>query len=1207
MKDPAPRGRRYYSLLGQSTKIAHKGRRYYPLVRTDGLSLTLQKCCKQSMPTNTQTPSALQGGPEQPRDSSLRSRSFSHGRLRTLACKKRAAEKRGFRSEVAILERRKKRSFKTRTNRQLFRAFKQATSKHCVDVAPHTMLSPGALEASLVSHKPQKYQAERWLFKRYKEPPRPKNKHSNQTSCLKISYNHNLRIGTLNCKGLKPHGEDVKQHLLIQAMRSQNIDILFLQETHLNTNSCEVVQGHTFIYSTSITDEQRKQADENRKDARNRANGGGNGHRQVNTRQTTLDREFHGVAVILNPFAKLHLSDYEQISGRLMSISLHASGPPIHILNAYAPQSATPSQTKEAFYDCLESHFNSFPRAHVRYIVGDFNVRLHAKCDHEYMLGPHIFGRGLAYLHCISSEVMENRRLFLSFCAGCDLFVMNTWFDKPAQKQLTFREPASKHEPPWTPDRFAQLDFVLAPNRWKNSIKDVSARPELFIDSDHYIVVTDCRVRLQAKNEVSRPLKYRMPTAQQKEHFNQFIAQLMQKNVFQDADSFLDAVQQAEMHCFTRVPREQRRPYISPSTWQKITRRNEAHERHDWMTVNQLNVEIKRDARKDKRRALLHTLEQCRTEKEKWEGPKILKSKKIVKFTKLKDRHGNRVGYDKRAEAIADYLYHVQWQPEQLPPNRERGKVVRTQLEINCNPITSSEIISAIQKMKAGKAPGHDCISIDTIKALNYDNCELLTQVLNQWWIHESIPNNHLLAKVVSIFKKGNTQDLANYRPISLLTCAYKIFASVLQARIAAVCDVHLAATQYGFRAARSTQQPLFIARRIQDIAEQSGSDLLLVFLDWEKAFDKINHERMFEALNRMNFPPKILRIIKALYAAPCFHVQHDEFISGTYVQNCGIRQGCPLSPYLFVIVMSVMFSDIRAEHHRILSHGKLDHVLFSEILYADDTVLVTRNTRTMNVLLHAVEQESHYYGLKLNQSKCAAVTTNRRHGIKFRDGTPVPHEEHVTYLGGIVTRNVNVGAEIENRISATMATWRRMHLFFSQANCPIHWKLVVYNSMIRSKLLYGLETLELTTGLLSKLEAVQLRGLRKILHMSTTYINRANTNLEVYRRANQAIATRQGQDSSLTWSIQQCIEVKRIKLTGHLLRANNNDPMRQVSFLNDSAAPYRPNSRRPGRPRKNWMVTSLELCWKKLHNIPFVNSQEQQSQLLEAARQRLF
>ena len=71
--------------------------------------------------------------------------------------------------------------------------------------------------------------------------------------------------------------------------------------------------------------------------------------------------------------------------------------------------------------------------------------------------------------------------------------------------------------------------------------------------------------------------------------------------------------------------------------------------------------------------------------------------------------------------------------------------------------------------MKKGKVPGHDKINVDTFKALDAENCKFLTLAFNEWWTSESIPADHLKALVVSIFKKGHTKDIANYRPISYL------------------------------------------------------------------------------------------------------------------------------------------------------------------------------------------------------------------------------------------------------------------------------------------------------------------------------------------------------------------------------------------------------------------------------------------------------
>ena len=207
-----------------------------------------------------------------------------------------------------------------------------------------------------------------------------------------------------------------------------------------------------------------------------------------------------------------------------ISISLQTAGPPVHILNAYAPQSGAASHIKEAFYDQVESCLTTLPRAHPKYVLGDFKARIHAKLDHEHMFGPHIFGRGRKYLHFTSDEVAENRYMFLIFCASCDLKVMNTFFQKVPENQFTFREPATNHEPPWTPERFAQLDYVLAPESLKDGKKNKGCdcySPYLFgFWPLHFGCGLLCLLQAKPKH-VHKP-KYRQPTPEQIAAFNIF-------------------------------------------------------------------------------------------------------------------------------------------------------------------------------------------------------------------------------------------------------------------------------------------------------------------------------------------------------------------------------------------------------------------------------------------------------------------------------------------------------------------------------------------------------------------------------------------------------------------------------------------------------------------------------------------------------------
>ena len=84
-----------------------------------------------------------------------------------------------------------------------------------------------------------------------------------------------------------------------------------------------------------------------------------------------------------------------------------------------------------------------------------------------------------------------------------------------------------------------------------------------------------------------------------------------------------------------------------------------------------------------------------------------------------------------------------------------------------------------------------------------------------------------------------------------------------------------------------------------------------------------------------------MIRVIIALDRKPQFRVKHGADTSETKEQKCGIRQGCPLCPYLFILVMHVMFVDIKQRSGDQISRGSIPGLDFSEILYADDALLI--------------------------------------------------------------------------------------------------------------------------------------------------------------------------------------------------------------------------------------------------------------------------
>ena len=136
----------------------------------------------------------------------------------------------------------------------------------------------------------------------------------------------------------------------------------------------------------------------------------------------------------------------------------------------------------------------------------------------------------------------------------------------------------------------------------------------------------------------------------------------------------------------------------------------------------------------------------------------------------------------------------------------------------------------------------------------------------------------------------------------------------MLHARLRESIDGRLSPFQYGFRSSRSTSTPLFIIRRLLELHERHGLSFYALFLDWAQAFDTVSHQALENALYRIGVPRAFLAPVMAIYEAPEFQVRDSGMHSPVHKFRRGIRQGCPLSPYLFIIVLSVLFEDTYSE-----------------------------------------------------------------------------------------------------------------------------------------------------------------------------------------------------------------------------------------------------------------------------------------------------
>ena len=137
----------------------------------------------------------------------------------------------------------------------------------------------------------------------------------------------------------------------------------------------------------------------------------------------------------------------------------------------------------------------------------------------------------------------------------------------------------------------------------------------------------------------------------------------------------------------------------------------------------------------------------------------------------------------------------------------------------------------------------------------------------------------------------------------------------------------------------------------------------------------------------------KLVNITKSIYRATHFRVDLDGFTSDWLPQLTGIRHGCPLSPYLFLIAMTTLFHDVHKNIDDTLSRGRVPGADFDEVTYADDTICISRN-------IAAQIEKGRKYDMKLNKSKCGLLANNNNARMILPDNTPVKKHNETTYLG---------------------------------------------------------------------------------------------------------------------------------------------------------------------------------------------------------------
>ena len=296
----------------------------------------------------------------------------------------------------------------------------------------------------------------------------------------------------------------------------------------------------------------------------------------------------------------------------------------------------------------------------------------------------------------------------------------------------------------------------------------------------------------------------------------------------------------------------------------------------------------------------------------------------------------------------------------------EAGRIRRANEMLN-RPITLQETTDILKRTRNGKAVGVDNVSNEILKIPLLQEC--LHELFQRCFEYNVIPRLWYKALIHPILKKGKSPLFPlNHRGISLMSTICKAFSSILNNRITLYVEIEgiLADEQNGFRKLRSCLDHLFALTTIIRNRNRHGLSTYCCFVDFEKAFDSVNHDAFWHKLLAYGIHGKNFNIIKSLYANLQSCVRVGGRLTDWFDISAGVRQGDTLAPTLFALFIN----DFALEINTLGTGVPIDGEQISTLMYADDVVLVSDTEHGQQTMMTTLNSWSHDWMLRINHDK---------------------------------------------------------------------------------------------------------------------------------------------------------------------------------------------------------------------------------------------
>ena len=363
----------------------------------------------------------------------------------------------------------------------------------------------------------------------------------------------------------------------------------------------------------------------------------------------------------------------------------------------------------------------------------------------------------------------------------------------------------------------------------------------------------------------------------------------------------------------------------------------------------------------------------------------------------------------------------------------------------NCS-FSDNAVIKALDKINANKTSGPDCIAPRVLKEAKFQLCRPLSLLFTKSFNSGKIPDDWKLANVTPIQKKGDKTTPSNYRPISLTSVVCKLMESIIRDQLVTFLEENdlVKNSQHGFRNKRSCLTNLLdFYNEVYNVYDDTKA-VDVIYLDFQKAFDKVPHQRLLIKLKSHGVEGKLLKWLEDWLSERKQRVVINGKSSSWRDVLSGVPQGSVLGPILFIIYVNDIDDGLTCKISK----------------FADDTKITSRVTTSVEKLelqsnLDQLNRWAEKWQMQFNVDKCKVLHlgSNNDHAKYSLNGSELCKANHEKDLGIIISNDLKPG----KHISEVVKTANKITGFIGRA---FEYKsekviLTLFNSLVRPHLEY--------------------------------------------------------------------------------------------------------------------------------------------------------